>query len=428
MALLMPLEASICGIATPHGPHSSSKGKLFSSISLQAGPSSLMHSQKLPARACPLGAISSLGYAPFSGSEPGLAGLSPNKRSMNQLNASNSSSCILVSVANDKENVVRGVEASPFLDEIGPIVPSGKVNDVEHFKLKNEEGSVVPEWRQSDLSEDIFVLHPRALAAADAVNVSDSSWLAFDWRALHSTMDAGRTSQLERPQILAMDNLDPGAMTATQAVQASPPPKQEEKKLGDDYHVNVGYAIRTLRDEIPSLFYKEMTYSIFRDDITFQDPLNSFSGMDNYKLIFWALRFHGKIFFKALWVDVNRIWQPNDNILMVRWSIRGIPRVPWEAQGRFDGTSEYRLDKNGKIYLHKVDNVVMDNFRKYQPLTVIEMLRLSGSRSTPPVSSFIKSLNPSKLIPLIWAFTWVRFYSALVGTLFLKDKLQCPGF
>lgn len=39
--------------------------------------------------------------------------------------------------------------------------------------------------------------------------------------------------------------------------------------------------------------------------------------------------------------------------------MRGIPRVPWEAEGIFDGISEYKLDKDGKIYEHKVTNVQM---------------------------------------------------------------------
>jgi hypothetical protein len=88
-----------------------------------------------------------------------------------------------------------------------------------------------------------------------------------------------------------------------------------------------------------------LLFTLFREDIVFRDRINTFRGIDNYKLIFWALRFHGKIFFKAIWVDIHRIWQPNDKVIMVRWTVRGVPQVPWEAQGHFDGTSEYKLDK-----------------------------------------------------------------------------------
>ena len=38
----------------------------------------------------------------------------------------------------------------------------------------------------------------------------------------------------------------------------------------------------------------------------------------------------------------------------MRWTVRGIPRVPWNAEGVFDGVSTFRLDKSGKIYEHQV--------------------------------------------------------------------------
>lgn len=63
----------------------------------------------------------------------------------------------------------------------------------------------------------------------------------------------------------------PGCSPAVQqhalgaVLQSRPPPVAEKKDgLGGDYHVNVGYAIRTLREELPTLFYKEMSYDIFR--------------------------------------------------------------------------------------------------------------------------------------------------------------------
>lgn len=38
----------------------------------------------------------------------------------------------------------------------------------------------------------------------------------------------------------------------------------------------------------------------------------------------------------------------------MRWTVRGIPRVPWNAEGVFDGVSTFRLDREGKIYEHQV--------------------------------------------------------------------------
>ncbi|KAE8681969.1 delta(8)-fatty-acid desaturase-like [Hibiscus syriacus] len=167
--------------------------------------------------------------------------------------------------------------------------------------------------------------------------------------------------------------------------QGSKPGKEEEKQ---DYYVNMGYAIRTLREEFPDIFYRELNFDIYRDDIVFNDPLNTFIGIDNYKSIFWALRFHGRIFFKALWLDIISVWQPMENIIMIRWTIHGIPRVPWESRGRFDGTSEYKLDKNGKIYEHRVDNIALNSPPKFHVLAVEDLIRSVGCPSTPRPTFF----------------------------------------
>ena len=161
-------------------------------------------------------------------------------------------------------------------------------------------------------------------------------------------------------------------------------------------------------------------WAFCRDDVTFRDPLNVFSGIENYKLIFWALRFHGRIFFTALWVDVVRVWQPSDKVIMVRWAVRGTPRVPWEAQGHFDGTSEYKLDKNGKIYEHKVDNVVMNNLQQgFKISTVMDLLRLAGARTT-PTPTYYQHMNI--LEPYSLSFTWIQFYSALQDTITITGQ------
>ena len=43
----------------------------------------------------------------------------------------------------------------------------------------------------------------------------------------------------------------------------------------------------------------------------------------------------------------------------MRWTIVGYPRLPAGACGIFDGVSEFRLDSQGKIYEHYVDNVIL---------------------------------------------------------------------
>lgn len=160
---------------------------------------------------------------------------------------------------------------------------------------------------------------------------------------------------------------------------------------------------------------------MFRDDIVFKDPLNKFEGIDNYKRIFWALRFTGRIFFKALWVDIVSIWQPAENLIMIRWIAHGIPRVPWEAHGRFDGASEYKLDKNGKIYEHKVHNVAMNPPTKFKVLPVHELIRSLGCPSTPKPTYFETSSQSLSVEPGYLRLAWTRCYLLLCHMLSLPN-------
>ncbi|KAL3615680.1 hypothetical protein CASFOL_041341 [Castilleja foliolosa] len=180
-----------------------------------------------------------------------------------------------------------------------------------------------------------------------------------------------------------------GQVKQIDAAPLSPKRDKEEEEKKRAYYVNTGYAIRTLREEFPELFHRELSFDIYRDDIVFKDPLNSFVGIDNYKSIFWALRFHGKIFFSALWVDIISVWQPVDNMITVRWTVHGVPRIPWESHSRFDGTSEYKLDKDGKIYEHKVHNIAVNGpNQKFHVLTMDQLIQSISGPSTPKPTYF----------------------------------------
>ncbi|KAF5744400.1 hypothetical protein HS088_TW08G01005 [Tripterygium wilfordii] len=82
---------------------------------------------------------------------------------------------------------------------------------------------------------------------------------------------------------------------------------------------------------------------------------------------------------------------------MVRWIVHGIPRVPWESRGRFDGTFEYKLDRNGKIFEHRVDNIAVNSPPKFRVLAVDVPIQSMGCPSTPQPTFFeISSESKSK--------------------------------
>eukprot|EP01023_Acetabularia_acetabulum_P052941 TRINITY_DN5895_c0_g1_i2.p1 TRINITY_DN5895_c0_g1~~TRINITY_DN5895_c0_g1_i2.p1 ORF type:complete len:211 (-),score=27.98 TRINITY_DN5895_c0_g1_i2:1874-2506(-) len=136
------------------------------------------------------------------------------------------------------------------------------------------------------------------------------------------------------------------------------PPQRKKQPKNDDFYVNLGYAIRTLRDEIPLLFEQDLTYDIYRDDIVYRDPRNAFYGKKNYQNLFWSLRFFGKIFFSQVTVEIRRMCQLEEDVLKMQWTVRAVPRLPWRTEQRLDGYSIYKLDDCGKIYEHQVDNVI----------------------------------------------------------------------
>lgn len=152
------------------------------------------------------------------------------------------------------------------------------------------------------------------------------------------------------------------------------------------------------------------------------DPRNTFRGIENYRLIFWALRFNGRILFREIKLDVLRIWQPSENVILIRWNLNGVPRVPWEARGQFQGTSRYKLDRNGKIYEHIVDNLEF-NFPKVQ-MRSRTMLDLVISAATSPSPNPTFSLHNSPMEDTSLSCTWVELYQAVKKTIENQEKEQ----
>lgn len=118
------------------------------------------------------------------------------------------------------------------------------------------------------------------------------------------------------------------------------------------YQSQVDLAIETLKNELPGLFETDLSYDIYTKDIFFQDPVNTFKGKLNYRIIFWTLRFHGKLFFTELYFDLHDIKQTAKDSILANWTVRGILRVPWKARILFNGYSTYKLTPEGLIYEH----------------------------------------------------------------------------
>jgi hypothetical protein len=110
--------------------------------------------------------------------------------------------------------------------------------------------------------------------------------------------------------------------------------------------------ITTLKQDLPTLFEKDICYHIYTQDIYFSDPVNKFKGKFNYRIIFWTLRFHAQLFFTEIGFDLHDISESDNNTILATWTVRGVLRVPWRAKILFNGYSTYKLNTDCLIYEH----------------------------------------------------------------------------
>lgn len=116
--------------------------------------------------------------------------------------------------------------------------------------------------------------------------------------------------------------------------------------------LSVERVIKILKEDLPTLFEKDIYYEIYTDDIYFKDPVNTFKYKFNYRIIFWTLRFHARLFFTQIYFDVHEVYQSAEDTILAKWTVRGVLRLPWKAGLLFNGYSTYKLNQDNLIYEH----------------------------------------------------------------------------
>ncbi|RZC11536.1 putative serine/threonine-protein kinase PBL6 [Glycine soja] len=112
---------------------------------------------------------------------------------------------------------------------------------------------------------------------------------------------------------------------------------------------------------------------------------------------------------------VYRIWQPLENVILIRWNLRGVPQVPWEAKGEFQGTSRYKLDRNGKIYEHKVDNLAFNFPQILKPILVFDLV--TACPASPNLTFSWGPLDSN-------SSSWLEFYQAVKDTVDQEERIE----
>ncbi|MCC5617706.1 DUF2358 domain-containing protein [Nostoc sp. CHAB 5836] len=119
-----------------------------------------------------------------------------------------------------------------------------------------------------------------------------------------------------------------------------------------EFKLPVEQVIKTLKEDLPTLFEKDISYEIYTQNIYFKDPVNTFKYKFNYRIIFWTLRFHARLFFTQIYFDVHEVSQSAEDTILAKWTVRGVLRVPWNAGLLFNGYSTYKLNRDNLIYEH----------------------------------------------------------------------------
>lgn len=104
--------------------------------------------------------------------------------------------------------------------------------------------------------------------------------------------------------------------------------------------------IEILKDDYQR-FPNEQTYSIYAEDVYFQDPVNKFRGIDRYKQM---------IGFMSTWfsdpkLDLHSIHQSGDTI-ETQWTLSWTTPLPWQPRVAIPGWSELKLNSFGLIVSH----------------------------------------------------------------------------
>jgi hypothetical protein len=91
----------------------------------------------------------------------------------------------------------------------------------------------------------------------------------------------------------------------------------------------------------------DQTYSIYAEDVYFQDPLNKFSGIERYKKMIGFIQ----TWFIATKMDLHHIYHSGDTI-KTEWTLSWNTPLPWKPRIAIPGSSELKLNSKGLIASH----------------------------------------------------------------------------
>lgn len=113
----------------------------------------------------------------------------------------------------------------------------------------------------------LLITSPEILSLAGVRRENPSIMAAGIWRSLRFRVSS-KVKDLEKgsTELLNLKGsyLENVKLSETAPFSSRKSEGGKEAEERQNYHVNTGYAIRTLREEFPELFYRELSFDIYR--------------------------------------------------------------------------------------------------------------------------------------------------------------------
>jgi hypothetical protein len=93
--------------------------------------------------------------------------------------------------------------------------------------------------------------------------------------------------------------------------------------------------------------FPQQTYSIYAEDVYFEDPLNKFTGLERYKKMIGFLG----TFFQDINLELHDISQ-QDRDITIEWTLNMTSPLPWKPRLAIPGNTELKLNDENLIIVH----------------------------------------------------------------------------
>eukprot|EP00980_Cylindrotheca_fusiformis_P030972 scaffold25694_cov127-Cylindrotheca_fusiformis.AAC.3 len=157
-----------------------------------------------------------------------------------------------------------------------------------------------------------------------------------------------------------------------------PPVIQHIADERQEFQVNLGKAMDTLRKDMPEILKCPPDYSIYHEDIRVIDPSGvQLTGIESYKQSIHFMHAILKFWFQGRsGLQFRMVYDFCRSSIRVSWHIVLVPKVPLGRPFHLDGISNYKLDPtSGLIVEHQIDNLMINDSPVMPPYGIFSLLQ-----------------------------------------------------